>query len=195
MIKIMNILTNQQLNINTRFLWIAISMALHLGVIFIGIEQNEDNRPKVYSFRPTIKARIQIKQEKITKKRIKKEKTLKKNALKRVKKEKVAKKEIKKPQSQVKSNTKKFDQYIKHFEKPAYPRVALRRGIEGTVEIKLVLLGTGKIISVDLLKSSGSSMLDNSALSAAKMWKFSKLSNINTEEITITKKIVFTTKL
>lgn len=57
--------------------------------------------------------------------------------------------------------------------KPRYPRLAQRRGIEGTAMYEIWLDENGQQIKQDLLSSSGASMLDQAALEAIKKWKFS----------------------
>lgn len=57
--------------------------------------------------------------------------------------------------------------------KPRYPRLAQRRGIEGTAMYEIWLDENGQQIKQNLLSSSGASMLDQAALEAIKKWKFS----------------------
>lgn len=57
--------------------------------------------------------------------------------------------------------------------KPRYPRLAQRRGIEGTAMYEVWLDENGQQIKQNLLSSSGASMLDQAALEAIKKWKFS----------------------
>ncbi|WP_245879915.1 energy transducer TonB [Vibrio gangliei] len=57
--------------------------------------------------------------------------------------------------------------------KPRYPRLAQRRGIEGTAMYEIWLDENGNQIKQNLLSSSGASMLDEAALDAIKQWKFS----------------------
>lgn len=49
-----------------------------------------------------------------------------------------------------------------------YPRIALDRGIEGVVKLKISLDGQGNITEVDILESSGNTALDDAAVVAAK---------------------------
>ena len=55
---------------------------------------------------------------------------------------------------------------------PAYPLVARRRGIEGTVVIRAQVLEDGNCHHASLRKSSGHDMLDQAALAAVKAWRF-----------------------
>jgi len=56
---------------------------------------------------------------------------------------------------------------------PKYPRIAKRRGIEGTVTYEVWLDEKGKLDKVILKNSSGERSLDKAALKAIKKWKFS----------------------
>ncbi|HYQ40440.1 MAG TPA: energy transducer TonB [Polyangiaceae bacterium] len=53
-----------------------------------------------------------------------------------------------------------------------YPRLARREEWEGTVILRAQVLPSGKVGSVTVQKSSGHSVLDDAALSAAKTWSF-----------------------
>ncbi|EAR56104.1 hypothetical TonB protein [Photobacterium sp. SKA34] len=54
-----------------------------------------------------------------------------------------------------------------------YPRLAKRRGIEGTVLVEVLIAKDGHQVKQKLIKSSGASVLDNAALKAIKKWRFS----------------------
>ncbi|HYP97504.1 MAG TPA: TonB family protein [Polyangiaceae bacterium] len=53
-----------------------------------------------------------------------------------------------------------------------YPRLARREEWEGTVVLRAQVLPNGKVGSISVQKSSGHSVLDDAALSAAKTWSF-----------------------
>lgn len=55
----------------------------------------------------------------------------------------------------------------------SYPRLAKRRGIEGTVLVEVLIGKDGKQLKQKLAKSSGASVLDKAALKAIKLWRFS----------------------
>jgi len=55
---------------------------------------------------------------------------------------------------------------------PAYPEVARLRGYEGIVLIVAEVLPSGRVGEAKIKKSSGYSILDQSALEAVKPWKF-----------------------
>jgi protein TonB len=56
--------------------------------------------------------------------------------------------------------------------KPAYPHLARARGHEGTALILVLVSAAGRPIEVRLKQSSGSSLLDRSALEAVQGWRF-----------------------
>jgi protein TonB len=55
---------------------------------------------------------------------------------------------------------------------PDYPPIALRRGWEGTVRLRVTLNVQGHPSRVDLAASSGHPILDESALAAVRRWQF-----------------------
>lgn len=55
---------------------------------------------------------------------------------------------------------------------PDYPPIALRRGWEGTVRLRVTLDVQGHPIRVELAASSGHSILDEAALAAVRHWQF-----------------------
>ena len=56
--------------------------------------------------------------------------------------------------------------------KPLYPREARKKGFQGEVVLKVEVLSNGLVGQVEVKKSSGHEVLDRSALSAVKHWKF-----------------------
>lgn len=56
--------------------------------------------------------------------------------------------------------------------KPKYPMIARRNGYEGVVLLKVYVLENGKVGKLQLEKSSGYEMLDESAKKAVKDWEF-----------------------
>ncbi|EGQ7965980.1 energy transducer TonB [Vibrio vulnificus] len=55
---------------------------------------------------------------------------------------------------------------------PKYPRVAQKRGIEGTALFELWIDEQGKLTQLLLITSSGAKMLDDAARKAIQQWKF-----------------------
>lgn len=56
--------------------------------------------------------------------------------------------------------------------KPRYPMLARRKGYEGTILLRVLVLESGGVGKVELEKSSGYEILDESALKAVKEWVF-----------------------
>ena len=56
--------------------------------------------------------------------------------------------------------------------KPLYPREARKKGFQGEVVLKVEVLSNGLVGQVAVKNSSGHEILDRSALSAVKQWKF-----------------------
>ncbi|HVK98999.1 MAG TPA: energy transducer TonB [Dongiaceae bacterium] len=55
---------------------------------------------------------------------------------------------------------------------PKYPSLAMRRGWEGTVWLKVLVSPTGQAQKVELSKSSGRPVLDEAAMDVVKQWRF-----------------------
>jgi len=56
--------------------------------------------------------------------------------------------------------------------KPKYPNMALRRGYEGKVLIRVFVLESGAVGDIEVTKPSGHSVLDESAVKAVRDWVF-----------------------
>jgi len=56
--------------------------------------------------------------------------------------------------------------------KPAYPKMARRRGLEGVVVLAVSVSSQGSVKGLELKKSSGHKLLDNAAKNAVKRWRF-----------------------
>lgn len=56
--------------------------------------------------------------------------------------------------------------------KPEYPRIARRKGLEGTATIEVMFNALGEQLALTLVKSSGFSLLDQAALEAVETWQF-----------------------
>lgn len=64
------------------------------------------------------------------------------------------------------------DPEYRHNPSPDYPRRAVRRGVEGTVELFVEIDRTGRVRTVELETSSGSQLLDEAAKRAVRTWEF-----------------------
>jgi protein TonB len=56
--------------------------------------------------------------------------------------------------------------------KPPYPESARRRGIEGTVILKLRITEGGSVNEVQVERSAGHPDLDHTAMDAVRRWRF-----------------------
>jgi protein TonB len=56
--------------------------------------------------------------------------------------------------------------------KPTYPQEARKRGYQGEVILRVEVLSDGRVGQVEVKRSSGHEILDRSALTAVKQWKF-----------------------
>jgi len=77
---------------------------------------------------------------------------------------------------------------------PRYPRRARERGEEGMVILDVEILSDGDVGTVSIYKSSGYSLLDQSALNAVKKWHFSPAQS-NGNSLTVHRKIPIIFKL
>lgn len=55
---------------------------------------------------------------------------------------------------------------------PAYPKLARRRGWEGSVLLELVVAADGRVVEAAVLESSGRDLLDDAACDAVLTWRF-----------------------
>ncbi|MGA1847091.1 energy transducer TonB [Deferribacter abyssi] len=69
-----------------------------------------------------------------------------------------------------------YSNYVRKYicEKIKYPGIARRRGIEGKIVVEFYINTTGSVININLLESSGFSILDNAVLSFLEKTKFEK---------------------
>jgi TonB family protein len=65
-----------------------------------------------------------------------------------------------------------FDSNIVSYSEPIYPKVALKRSLEGEVKLSLKISESGEPQEVQVQKSSGAPILDESAKVAAMKWRF-----------------------
>lgn len=64
-----------------------------------------------------------------------------------------------------------FPLYI-YNPSPSYPRTARLRGWQGVVQLEVLVDRDGNVKALEVLKSSGYSLLDKSALKTVKNWRF-----------------------
>ena len=56
--------------------------------------------------------------------------------------------------------------------KPKYPKIALKRGYEGILKLKILISKNGEVSDIKVIKSSGYTILDKSGIDAAKNSRF-----------------------
>lgn len=66
----------------------------------------------------------------------------------------------------------RFDVALLDNPKPAYPAMARRLGVQGTVRLKVLVSAGGLPEKIELKESSGSDMLDRAAQEAIRRWRF-----------------------
>ena len=67
--------------------------------------------------------------------------------------------------------------------KPKYPKIALKRGYEGIVKLKILISKNGEVSDIKVIKSSGYTILDKSGIDAAKKSRFYPLKKERTLNI------------
>lgn len=68
-----------------------------------------------------------------------------------------------------------FDESIQFFKEPIYPKIGIKRNLEGEVKLRLKISAEGIPLESEILKSSTHESLDQAALVASKTWRFQKL--------------------
>lgn len=61
---------------------------------------------------------------------------------------------------------------VRKQTKPHYPRLAWRRGQEGTVWLRVQVDSSGKALAIQIDRSSGFDVLDKAAIKAVRSWRF-----------------------
>ena len=56
--------------------------------------------------------------------------------------------------------------------KPKYPKIALKRGYEGILKLKILISKNGEVSDIKVIKSSGYTILDKSGIDAARNSRF-----------------------
>ncbi|MBR02251.1 MAG: hypothetical protein CL394_02870, partial [Acidiferrobacteraceae bacterium] len=75
--------------------------------------------------------------------------------------------------------------------KPVYPRLAIRRQLEGTVILTIDVLPSGKVTNISVETGSGFSLLDQAAIKAVSQWRFTPAHRVGTPTIAVTQSIQF----
>lgn len=67
-----------------------------------------------------------------------------------------------------------FNESVTSFSEPDYPRLAVKRSLEGQVKLRVNVSSEGLPEHTAILESSGHDILDRAALEATKKWRFQK---------------------
>ena len=73
-----------------------------------------------------------------------------------------------------------FAESYKNNPAPDYPQLAVRQSWQGTVLLRVRVLATGAVESVEVLKSSGKKVLDDAAIHTVERWVFAPSTRGNT---------------
>jgi protein TonB len=77
---------------------------------------------------------------------------------------------------------------------PVYPKSAIQRGMQGTAVFRVKVLPSGNCGEVELVQSSGYSLLDSVAKQAVKQWRFSPKSSADTVALWVEIPVAFVLK-
>ena len=67
-----------------------------------------------------------------------------------------------------------FEASAVSYKNPTYPRLAIKRGLEGGVRLRIQVSSDGMPEKTEILKSSGHDILDRAALDSIPNWRFQK---------------------
>lgn len=85
-----------------------------------------------------------------------------------------------------------FENTVTYYKEPVYPKMAIRRGIEGKVLVRLKISNEGIPLESQIISTSGHDTLDQAAVRATKEWRFQKRSG--QEHYFVQKNIIFQLK-
>ena len=75
--------------------------------------------------------------------------------------------------------------------KPVYPRLAIRRQLEGTVILTVDVLPSGKVANTSVETGSGSTLLDQAAIIAVSQWRYTPARRAGAPTMAVTQSIQF----
>ena len=58
------------------------------------------------------------------------------------------------------------------YKDPVYPKLAIKRELQGDVKVRVAVTSEGKPSNIEILKSSGHDLLDKAAIEAMASWRF-----------------------
>jgi TonB family protein len=65
-----------------------------------------------------------------------------------------------------------FATFAVRYKDPIYPRLAIKRELQGNVTVKVSVTAEGNPSNIEILKSSGHDLLDRAAIDAMSGWRF-----------------------
>lgn len=82
-----------------------------------------------------------------------------------------------------------FESTAMSYREPVYPRLAIKRELQGSIKVRIKVSIDGKPNNVEILKSSGHELLDNAVLEAVAYWQFQSIASTYFVEKTVVFKI------
>lgn len=146
------------------------ALAMHALVLFNAKSSPVTIQSEISVSNSQAKLKLNM-QKRVSKKPIQKKKLVKKSKKLVAEKKVVIEQEVSKPQAAIMKT--RLNKESMHAPKPRYPRMAIKRGIEGSVVVKILINELGLPYEVSVLKSSGFKVLDEAAKKTAMQWKFS----------------------
>ncbi|MEA9355669.1 energy transducer TonB [Bacteriovorax sp. PP10] len=70
------------------------------------------------------------------------------------------------------SSSYDFNASAVSYKDPTYPRLAIKRELQGSVKVRVSVSPEGRPSNIEILKSSGHDLLDRAAIDAISDWKF-----------------------
>ena len=122
-------------------------------VIEIPIVEKVVKKPKIQKLKPIIKKRVIKPKKKIVKKRVvKKKKTIKKHVVKKTStKKRTDKKVVSKKKTSTAQKRKVINEIRAKIDRnKIYPRIAKKRGMQGSVKVKFTILPNGHVSNINI---------------------------------------------
>lgn len=183
--------------------YIILSLIIHIFILKVYVAHQDNRLKNPYS------SHLVIKLANVYKKNVNVESTPQKKTQKKIniKKNIKTKKNLKTLSKSSSQKTKKVSQkyskqmvytfekirsQISHSPRPHYPLWAKRRGMQGTVVLKVIFNSLGMPISTQVLESSGYKLLDQSAIETLKKWRLHPSTNQNSyTKLALKRKVQF----
>jgi TonB family protein len=76
------------------------------------------------------------------------------------------------PEGITEGSTSNFEGSAVNYTEPTYPKLAIKRGIQGQVRMRIQVSAAGLPQEIQVIESSGHEILDKAATSSASSWRF-----------------------